>query len=312
MPKLISAFMALVCIAFSGCTAGFGSSTIYVLIIGKSSEGKYWEAVQAGAAVQAESEHIKIRYTAPASPDDVEGQLKLLREALDTRPSAIAFAPISPTSAVNIAKEATNAGIPFIAFDTQLEGVNPTVTVATNNNTAASEAARHMCDLIGNEGEVATVSDALGHQTEIDRYIGFREGLGESCPQVKLLDPITLDGDEETGLAAFKNLLEKQKPAGVFFTSPDAASKILATWKAGEDDPVLIGFESGAAQIKAIRSGVMAGAIAQNPTGMGAQVVSSAVRLLEGKPLPRLVDTGFFWYDKENIDKPAIQEVISE
>ncbi|MDR1432303.1 MAG: substrate-binding domain-containing protein [Propionibacteriaceae bacterium] len=312
MPKLVSAFVALLCFALSGCTAEFGSSTIYVLIVGKSTQGKYWEAVQSGAKVQAESEHIKIRYVAPDSPDDVEGQLRLLREALNTRPSAIAFAPISPTSAVSMAKEATKAGIPFIAFDTQLEGVNPTVTVATNNNTAAAEAARHMCDLIGGGGSVATVSDALGHHTEIDRYIGFRDGLREDCPKVVLLDPITLDGDEDAGLAAFQSSLKKQKPAGVLFTSADAAGKILADWKEGEENPVLIGFDSGAEQIKAIRSGVMAGAIAQNPTGMGAQVVTSALRLIENKPLPRLVDTGFFWYDKENIDKPAIQAVIAE
>jgi ribose transport system substrate-binding protein len=55
---------------------------------------------------------------------------------------------------------------------------------------------------------------------------------------------------------------------------------------------------------------VMLGAITQNPVGMGEQVVASAVKAMKGENLPKVIDTGFFWYDKSNIDAPEIAAVL--
>jgi len=55
---------------------------------------------------------------------------------------------------------------------------------------------------------------------------------------------------------------------------------------------------------------LMAGAITQNPIGIGACVVDSAVKALKGEKLPTNIDTGFYWYDKTNIDDPKIAAVL--
>ena len=73
---------------------------------------------------------------------------------------------------------------------------------------------------------------------------------------------------------------------------------------------MLIGFNSGKEQMDAIRSGLMAGAITQNPIGIGACTVNSAVKALKGEKLPKVIDTGFYWYDKTNIDDPKIAAVL--
>src|SRR5699024_4204568 len=79
-----------------------------------------------------------------------------------------------------------------------------------------------------------------------------------------------------------------------------------------EGDVVIVGFDSGKAQIDAIRSGLMAGAITQNPVGMGAEVVKAALKAIAGEELPETIDTGFYWYDKDNIDDPEIAAVLYE
>jgi ribose transport system substrate-binding protein len=73
---------------------------------------------------------------------------------------------------------------------------------------------------------------------------------------------------------------------------------------------VLIGFDAGKEQKDAIRSGLMAGAITQNPIRIGACTVDSAVKALKGRTLPKVVDTGFYWYDKTNIDDPKIAALL--
>ena len=72
----------------------------------------------------------------------------------------------------------------------------------------------------------------------------------------------------------------------------------------------IVGFDSGKAQIDAINSGVMAGAITQNPVGIGYKTVKAAVKAIKGETLPKVIDTGFYWYDKTNIDDPKIQAVL--
>ena len=72
----------------------------------------------------------------------------------------------------------------------------------------------------------------------------------------------------------------------------------------------VVGFDSGQAQMDAIMSGVEAGAITQNPVGMGRELVKAAVAAIEGEELPAAIDTGYYWYDKSNIDDSEIQAVL--
>ena len=74
----------------------------------------------------------------------------------------------------------------------------------------------------------------------------------------------------------------------------------------------VIGYDSGQAQIDAIKSGTMAGAITQNPIGIGYKSVKAAVKAIKGETLPKTIDTGFYWYDKTNIDDPEIAAVLYE
>lgn len=81
--------------------------------------------------------------------------------------------------------------------------------------------------------------------------------------------------------------------------------------------PAAIGFaaldsEAAAPVLKqaAIVSGVMTGAITQNPVGMGEELVKAAVAALDGDELPESIDTGYFWYDQSNLEDPEIQAVL--
>jgi ribose transport system substrate-binding protein len=73
---------------------------------------------------------------------------------------------------------------------------------------------------------------------------------------------------------------------------------------------VVIGYDSGQLQIDAINDGLMAGAITQNPIGIGAECVRAAAAAIQGLEVPKNIDTGFFWYDASNIDDPEIQAVL--
>ena len=62
----------------------------------------------------------------------------------------------------------------------------------------------------------------------------------------------------------------------------------------------------------AIRSGAEAGAITQDPIGIGYKCVEAAVKALEGEELPEEIDTGFHWYDSSSIDSDQIKPLLYE
>jgi len=61
---------------------------------------------------------------------------------------------------------------------------------------------------------------------------------------------------------------------------------------------VIIGLRLRKQQKAAIRDGSMAGAITQNPVGIVTRRSRRPVKALKGEKLPKIIDTGFYWYDR--------------
>jgi ribose transport system substrate-binding protein len=98
-----------------------------------------------------------------------------------------------------------------------------------------------------------------------------------------------------------------------FFGANEGSIKgvLNALKETGKEGKVIaIGYDSGQQQIDAITAGTQAGAITQNPIGIGAKCVSAAMDAIAGTSMEKVIDTGYMWYDKTNIDDPEIQAVL--
>jgi len=99
----------------------------------------------------------------------------------------------------------------------------------------------------------------------------------------------------------------------MFGTNEGSAIGIVnAVRETGVEGVTIIGYDSGKAQTDAIREGLMAGAITQNPVGIGYETVKAAVAAMNGETIPSVIDTGFFYYDQTNIDDAEIAAVLYE
>lgn len=98
---------------------------------------------------------------------------------------------------------------------------------------------------------------------------------------------------------------------GIFGANEGSALGVVnGVTEMNRKEVVIIGYDSGQAQKDAIRSGVMAGAITQNPVGIGYETVKAAVAASKGEAVPSLIDTGFCYYDAETMDDPKIAAVL--
>ena len=316
----VAASMTLTaCAGSTTATAGSGSGAAssgakpYIAIISKGFQHQFWQAVKKGAEQQAAKDNVTITFEGPATESEVEAQMTMLTNALAKKPAALGFAALDSKAAAPVLQQFADAKIPVVAFDSGVDSDIPVTTAATNNKAAAGEAAKQMCKLIGNTGTVGVMVHDQTSRTGIDRRDGFLEGMKANCPTVKVLPPQYGKGDANISADIASSIIEANKDLkGIFLANEGTAiGGIKATQQKGMAGKItLIGFDSGQDQINAINDGTMAGAITQNPVGIGEQVVAAAVKTLHGETVPKVIDTGYYWYDKTNINDAKIQAVL--
>jgi ribose transport system substrate-binding protein len=186
-------------------------------------------------------------------------------------------------------------------------------TAATDNIKAAGTAADKLGELIGGSGKVGLIVHDQTSRTGIDRRDGFLQEMKAKYPNVQIIGPQYGGGDQLKSTDLAKTMIQANPDIKGFFGANEgsAIGVINAVKELKKEGSIqVVGYDSGKAQIDAINSGLMAGAITQNPVGIGEQCVDAAVKAIAGETLPKNIDTGFYWYDKTNINDPQIQAVL--
>ena len=78
------------------------------------------------------------------------------------------------------------------------------------------------------------------------------------------------------------------------------------------EEIALVGFDAGKEQLKALEAGEIDGLVVQNPFGMGYATVVAAARTILEIGNEAVVDTGYTWVDKENMEDGSVQMMLYE
>jgi ribose transport system substrate-binding protein len=295
----------------SGGGGGSGDKP-YIAIVSKGFQHQFWQAVKKGAEEEADKVGARITFEGPPTEQDIEQQVTMLTNALQKNPDAIGFAALDSKASAPLMDQAKASNIPVVAFDSGVESDVPVTTAATDNKAAAAEAAKHLAEKIGNKGKVGVIVHDKTSASGIDRRDGFLEWMKQNAPDIELLPVQYGGGDQAKSADIAKSIISSNKDIKGFYGSNEgsAIGIIKGVQESGAKGITIVGFDSGKAQIDAIKDGTMAGAITQNPVGMGKELVDAATKAIDGKDLPKVIDTGFYWYDKSNIDDPKIKAVL--
>jgi ribose transport system substrate-binding protein len=285
---------------------------LYIPLVSKGFQHQFWQAVKSGAEQAAEEFGVRITFEGPDNETMVDRQIDMLAAALANKPAAIGFAALDSQAAIPLLRQANEKGIPVIAFDSGVDSDIPMATATTDNALAAGMAADKMAELIGGKGKVAVVAHDQTSRTGIDRRDGFVNRIKENYPDIQVVTVQYGQGDHLKSTEVTKAILTANPDLnGIFGTNEGSAIGVVnGVQELGAKDLVIIGYDSGKAQKDAIRSGLMAGAITQNPVGIGYETVKAAVMAQKGEPVPALIDTGFYYYDASNIDDPKVAAVL--
>lgn len=288
---------------------------LYIPMVSKGFQHQFWQAVKSGAEQAAKDYGVTITFEGPESEAMVDKQIDMVQAALAKKPDAFCLAALDAKALIPYVEQAHSMGIPVICFDSGVESDIPVTTVATDNLKAAAYAADKMAELIGGEGEVALVVHDQTSRTGIERRDGFVNRIKEAYPNIKIVDIQYGGGDHLRSTDLAKAIIQaRPNLKGIFGANEGSAIGVInAVKELGKvGQIVVIGYDSGKQQIDAIMEGVMAGAITQRPVKMGYMAVEAAIKAIKGEELPKYIDSGFYWYDKTNIDDPEVKASLYE
>lgn len=115
----------------------------------------------------------------------------------------------------------------------------------------------------------------------------------------------------DASLADVNSLLGEDGIIALYGSNEHSANAIISAAEnhseigVGDDKVIAAGFDSGSAQIEAVKNGVLLGAITQAPVAMGEILVQTLYDAAQGNPVSD-ADTGCQWYTAENIENPEI------
>ncbi|TFD53799.1 BMP family ABC transporter substrate-binding protein [Cryobacterium sp. Hh11] len=313
---------AAISLALAGCSAGgtdagadaANGDKPYIALISKGFQHQFWQAVKSGAESKAAELGVTVTFEGPASETEVDSQLQMLQAAIDKKPDAIGYAALDPEACVSLMDAAKAAEIPVVQFDAGCNSEYPLSIAKTDSLGAGALAADHMAELIGGKGEVGIVGHSQINSTGVERRDGFVDQMAAEYPDITIVDIQYGDGDHLKSADIAKAMIAAHPDLkGLYGTNEGSAIGIVnAVGELGlaAGELTVIGFDSGQAQMDAITNGLMAGAITQNPIGIGEATVQAAFDAINGKTPAKIIDTGYFWFDKTNMEDPEIAAVL--
>ena len=237
-----------------------------------------------------------------------------------------------------------DAGIPIIGFDSGVPDAPAgaiKANASTNNLEAGKLAADETYKLIkdkidGASGTVriGVVAQESNSQSIVERTKGFveemKKNIGEDKVSVEGHDslkaekagaPVVIDVGipaevkDADAAAVASAILEKSDLIAIYGSNEFAANAIITANegldKIGEGKVVAVGFDAGKKQLQAIKDGLFAGSVTQDPVQIGYKAVELAVKAANGESVSD-VDTGALWYTKDNMEDPKIAPCLYE
>jgi len=281
----------------------------YFPIIAKGFSHQFWQAVKAGAEQAGKEDGATVSFQGPNTEAEIDKQIDILNAEFAKKPAGLGIAALDTKAEDKALKQYFDAKIPIVAFDSGVSNDMPVTTCTTDNEAAAAEAAKQLAKAIGDEGEVAAQIHDQTSATGIGRRKGFEDEIAKH-PKIKIVD-MRFGQDAGKAVDDIKAMMIAHPNLKGIFASAEGDAIALAVAKKETGSKVVgVGFDSGKKQKDAVKDGTLIGSITQNPVGIGQCAVHSLTKILKGEKVPKVIDTGFYFYTKDNMNDANIAAVL--
>ncbi len=316
-------FVAIIyCVAICGCGAapraesGGAAKKFRIAVIPKGTSHDFWNSVRAGVEqAAAEFPELDVIWKGPLSEGNTADQIKIVEDFVADGYDGICLAPLDAIALRKPVDQCLRNKIPVVIFDSGLQDQSGIVSyVATNNYRGGQRAGEHLVELLGGKGRVILMRYDLNSQSTEERERGFLDSLAPH-KDIQLLSHDKYAGPDESGATLLaENLLANfgEQVDGIFCPNQSTASGMLTVLErfhlAGKVK--FIGFDSGRNLAEGLARGVVHATVLQDPVKMGYDAVRVMYDHLQGKPVPKVVETQEALATTENHGDPKVHALL--
>jgi len=265
----------------------------------------FYITMACGVEAEAKKQGANVQVVGPEK-FDATLQKPILDAVIASKPDAILIAPNDVKAMQKPLEKARKAGIEVVLVDTTVnKPKRVAVSEISSNNYAGGAAALRAVQRAGvTSGKVMGIGVKPGISTTDARDKGFQDAVKKNSnfefigQEYSQNEPAIAAQITTAAIAANPDL--KAIFASNLFAAQGAATGIKQAGKEGEI--VVIGFDAGPDQIKALKDGTVQALIAQKPYNIGTQGVTQAMRAIDGKKTKSKITTGFTILTKNNVD----------
>jgi ribose transport system substrate-binding protein len=298
--------------------AAAGPGVTRIAVVPKGTTHEFWKSVHAGAAKAADELGVEIVWKGPLKEDDLKAQIDVVQTFVAQGVSGIVLAPLSDKGLVGAVQQAKASKIPVVIFDSDLQGQEHASFIATDNFAAGKIAGEEMARLLGGKGNVVVLRYQEGSASTTNRENGFLDAIKKSTAIKVVSDNQYGGATTESAHSTSENMLAANKAStggidGIFCPNESTTfGMLLALQKEGLAGKIkLVGFDSSPKLVDGLRQGFIHGLVVQNPMKMGYLAVKTMSQHLKGEKVEPRIDTGASLVTRDNIDDPAIKELLA-
>ena len=302
-----------------GGTAAAGGTPLQIAVIPKGTSHEYWKSIHAGAMkasqeLAAKGTPVNIIWKGTESEGDRNGQVTIVQNFITQKVSGMVLAPLDKDALKSPVHDAADHKIPVVIIDSSLTGSDYVSFCATDNEKGGRLAGEQMGKLLNGKGNVIVLSYALGSASTEAREKGFLDAV-KKFPGITVLSSNQYGGPTtEVAQKTSGNLLARYgtQVNGVFASNEtNTRGMRLALKDRGLLGKVkFVGFDAAPDLVDALKAGELQGLVVQNPFKMGELGVTTLVDSIQGKTVPKTVDTGVALVTAETLTAPDMQEYL--
>jgi ribose transport system substrate-binding protein len=280
-----------------------------VALVLKTLNHPFFVDMRRGAEDAASKLGVRLQVQAPEREIDVEKQMQIVENLIQTGIGALAITPSGSREIVSALVKARDAKVPIIVVDTRVDakaaadaGVRTETFVGSDNYEGGRLAGGYVVKMSGGTARVGILEGIPGHETGDSRLRGFRDAV-QATPGIRIVASQPANWERDQGFNVFQNMLQAHPDIDTVFAASDlmALGAIEAIAAAGKTGTIrVVGFDALDDAKKAIAAGTMEASVAQFPYEMGRVAVESAVKVMRGEKLPPDINVKLELVTKEN------------
>jgi len=320
MKKTMPLIVALVVIAIAFIVIGIankgkGSGKRRIAVIPKGTSHIFWQSIRAGAEKAGKEANAEIIWIGPERESAREKQIQIIDDFIVQKVAGVVLAPIDNKALVPSVERLYARGIPCVIIDSAVDTDKYVSFVVTDNYKGGVIAAGRMGEILNGKGKIIVIKCMPGSASTMERENGFINTIEKEFPEIKIVDSKYGMDTVETALQATEDLLTRNAELDGLFacnesTSVGALRALQSQGRAGRIK--MVGFDAGQLLIEGLKAGLIDSLVVQNPYKMGYEGVKTLIDSLDGKQVPRRIDTGVALITNENIQTPEIEALLKQ